>query len=139
MTASAEKITREEIIPALERTRTLLKEQLPKTTDDAGLWRLPQGNEAYSYTLEYFTTTPLEAREVHQIGLSEVERIEKQMDGLLRKLGYTEGRVKERFEKLNRDSQPAPAKEGDPDPVRGAFEAVRRDPRRFADEGPIAI
>lgn len=116
MTGAAEKLTRDEIIPALERVRGLLKEQLPKTTADAGLWRLPQGKEAYSYALELFTTTPLEAREVHQIGLSEVERIEKEMDGLLKKLGYTEGRVKERFEKLNRDSQPKPAKEGELDP-----------------------
>lgn len=115
MMAAAEKTTHDEIIPALERVRTLLKEQLPKTTEDAGLWRLPQGKEAYSYALEYFTTTPLEPREVHQIGLSEVDRIEKQMDGLLRKLGYTEGRVKERFEKLNRDSQPTG--EGDPRPA----------------------
>lgn len=115
MTAAAEKIASEKIIPALERTRGLLKEQLPTTTTDAGLWRLPHGDKAYSYLLEYFTTTPLAAREVHQIGLSEVERIEKEMDGLLRKLGYTEGRVKERFEKLNRDSQP-PA---EPDPRPG--------------------
>lgn len=112
MTAAAEKVTRDEIIPALERVRTLLKEQLANTKADAGLWRLPQGKEAYSYALEFFTTTPLEPREVHQIGLSEVDRIEKEMDGLLRKLGYTEGRVKERFEKLNRDSQP----KGDADP-----------------------
>jgi len=115
LVASAEQIVRETILPAFERARALLQEQLPRTGPDAGLWRLPRGAEAYAFALGYFTTVPLEPREVHQIGLSEVARIEKEMDGLLRQLGYQDGSVQDRFNRLNADSQP-PA-EPDPRPA----------------------
>ncbi|HEX8406139.1 MAG TPA: DUF885 family protein, partial [Duganella sp.] len=40
-TAQATATVKQSILPAFERTRKLLKEQLPLTTADAGLWRLP--------------------------------------------------------------------------------------------------
>jgi uncharacterized protein (DUF885 family) len=115
LVALAEQIVGKEIIPAFQRARALLEEQLPRTTPDAGLWRLSRGKEAYEFALAHFTTTKLDAEEVHQTGLREVARIEAEMDGLLRQLGYTEGSVKDRFEKLNADLQP-PA-EPDPRPM----------------------
>jgi uncharacterized protein (DUF885 family) len=115
MVAEAEKIVREQIIPAYERGRGLLQEQLPKTTADAGIWRLPQGDAAYTFALAHFTTTKLSPQEVHETGLREVARIEAEMDGLLRQLGYADGTVQERFTKLNKDLQP-PA-EPDPRPA----------------------
>lgn len=115
LVASAAKVVREAIVPAFERARALLQEQLPRTGSDAGLWRLPRGEEAYAFALGNFTTLPLSPREVHQIGLFEVGRIENEMDGLLRQLGYREGSVAERFARLNADSQP-PA-EPDPRPA----------------------
>ena len=50
-----------------------------------------------------FTTTNLTAEEIHQIGLSEVARIEKEMDAILRTLGRTQGSVKDRVEQLKKD------------------------------------
>jgi len=112
---AAEKIVATAILPAFQRARALLQEQLPHTTSDAGLWRLPGGEAAYAARLAYFTTTSLSPQEVHEIGRREVARIEIEMDRLLRQLGYTEGTVKERFTRLNDDSQP-PA-EPDPRPA----------------------
>jgi uncharacterized protein (DUF885 family) len=40
------------------------------------------------------------AEQIHQKGLDEVTRIEKEMDGLFRKIGYTDGSIIQRFEKL---------------------------------------
>jgi uncharacterized protein (DUF885 family) len=111
LVTSAEVIVQEQIVPAFQRARALLQEQLPRTGADAGLWRLPQGEEAYTFALAHFTTTKLEAREVHQTGLREVARIEADMDGLLRQLGYSEGSVQDRFAMLNKALQPA-----EPDP-----------------------
>jgi len=79
---------------------------------DAGLSRFPRGDEAYAYALRRSTTTEMTAEEIHQLGLKEVERIEHEMDGLLRQLGYRESTVKDRIGKLEDDSQP-PA---EPDP-----------------------
>ncbi|MFZ5496210.1 MAG: DUF885 domain-containing protein [Verrucomicrobiota bacterium] len=114
-TAAAEKTVRESVIPAFIRARALLQEQLPHTTADAGLWRLPDGDQAYAAALGYYTTTSLTAQEIHETGLREVARIEAEMDRLLRQLGYTEGSVKERFEQLDASLQP-PA-EPDPRPA----------------------
>ena len=114
-TAAAEKIVTEAIIPAFRRARTLLQDQLPLTTAEAGLWRLPRGDEAYAVRLGYYTTTNLTPQQVHATGLREVARIEGEMDRLFRQLGYTEGSIIERCAKLNLDSQP-PA---EPDPRPG--------------------
>jgi uncharacterized protein (DUF885 family) len=126
LVASAEKIVRESVFPAFERARALLQEQLPRTGENAGLWRLPRGEEAYKYALGHYTTVPLAPREVHQIGLFEVARIEKEMDGLLRQLGYQQGSVNDRFKRLDADSQPPTM----PDPRPGLlarYEAILAD------------
>jgi uncharacterized protein (DUF885 family) len=44
--ASAEAIVRQSVMPSYQRVRTLLQEQLPQTNNDAGLWRLPNGDKA---------------------------------------------------------------------------------------------
>ena len=50
-----------------------LTDLLPNSTDDAGIWRLPHGERMYSYFLRFYTTD-LTAREIHEIGIKEVER-----------------------------------------------------------------
>jgi len=128
--AAAEKITAEQIIPAFRRAQAMLQEQLPHTTSDAGLWRLPGGDRAYANALRRFTTTDLTAEQIHQLGLREVARIEKEMDGYLRQLGYAEGSIKERMERLEHDRQP---KEADPRPMMLAkFESILRDAEQRA-------
>lgn len=113
--AAAEKITAGEIIPAFRRAQALLQEQLPRTTSDAGLWRLPGGAQAYATALRRFTTTDMTAEEIHALGLKEVARIEASMDGLLKQLGFANGSIKDRMDALNNSLQP-PA---EPDPRAG--------------------
>jgi uncharacterized protein (DUF885 family) len=113
--ATAASIVTKSVIPAFQRAQALLQEQLPLTKSDAGLWRLPGGDRAYANALRRFTTTEFTPEQIHEIGLKEVARIEQEMDGLFRELGYTEGSIKERVEKLDFASQP-PA-EPDPRPA----------------------
>ena len=101
--AEAEKIVAAQIYPAWKKAAATLQAQLARSTNDAGLWRLKGGPEAYAYFLRRFTTTNLTADQIHEIGLQQVSRIETQMDGLLRKLGRTAGPVKERIAKLKLD------------------------------------
>lgn len=130
--ADAEKIVRAEIVPAFQRIRGLLAEHLKIATDDAGLWRLPRGVEAYAAALASNTTTDYTPDQIHEIGLKEVARIEQTMDGLLSQLGYTEGSVKDRYAKLNTDSQPPT--EPDPRPALLArFTEILRDAERRAE------
>ena len=112
--SAAEKTVGEAIIPAYQRIRAMLQEQLPKTTDDAGVWRLPRGAEYYAAQLATYTNTRLTADEIHAIGLREVARIEGEMDAILRQLGYANGTVNERYRQLEAAVQPKGA--GDPRP-----------------------
>jgi len=99
----AEKIVSREIYPAWKNAIATLESQLPRSNDDAGLWRLKGGADAYAYFLRRYTTTNLTPEQIHQIGLDEVARIEKEMDTIFRRLGRTEGSVNERSEKLKQD------------------------------------
>jgi uncharacterized protein (DUF885 family) len=101
--ASAEKITGEQIYPAWREAIALLEPQAARASDDAGFWRFKGGNAAYAFALRRFTTTRLTAEEIHQIGLRRVEEIEKEMDALFRRLGRTQGSVKDRIAQLKRD------------------------------------
>ena len=99
----ATKVVESEVYPAWRKAISLLEAQLKAATDDAGVWRYKDGAAIYAYKLKQFTTTNMSAAEIHELGLREVRRIEGDMDAILRKLGRTEGTVKQRMEKLAAD------------------------------------
>ena len=101
--SEAEKIVNVEIYPVWREAIATLQSQLPRSTDDAGLWRLKGGANAYAYFLHRYTTTNLTPEQIHEIGLNEVARIEKEMDTIFRRLGRTEGSINQRSEKLKQD------------------------------------
>jgi uncharacterized protein (DUF885 family) len=103
MVASAEKLVREAVYPAYRGAMDGLATLNATASNDAGLWRLPKGKEAYAFYLRRYTTTDMGPEQIHQTGLDEVLRIEKEMDGLFRKIGYTDGSIIQRFEKLQAD------------------------------------
>ena len=102
-TEEAGRIVREQVYPAWQKAIGLLEPLVPKASNDAGLWRFKGGPEAYAHFLRRFTTTDLTPDQIHEIGLREVARIEKEMDAILRELHRTDGSVKERVEKLKAD------------------------------------
>jgi len=53
-----------------------------------GVWSLPNGDAFYASRLRSYTTTDYTAEEIHQIGLSEVERIGSRMKEIFTMLGY---------------------------------------------------
>jgi uncharacterized protein (DUF885 family) len=93
-------IVRDEIYPAWAAAIDELNRQLPMATDDAGLWRFPNGAEIYREMLRSFTSTDLTAEQIHEIGLREVARIEAEMDGLFRQIGLVDGSILERIDQL---------------------------------------
>ncbi len=113
--AQARTLVASQVRPAYERALALLDELLPRSSDDAGLWRLPDGDAAYAQALAANTTTTMSADEIHRLGQREVARIEAQMDAVLRGLGRSQGSVTQRLRELNLSLQP-PA-EPDPRPA----------------------
>lgn len=101
--SEAERIVGAEIYPAWKHAISTLAAQVPRASDEAGLWRLKGGAEAYAYFLRRQTTTNLTANQIHEIGMQEVARIEGEMDTIFRRMGRTEGTINERSEKLKQD------------------------------------
>jgi len=129
----AEKIVSSQVYPAWKRAIAVLQAQTDRTTDDAGLWRLRGGPEAYAYFLEYFTTTKLTPNEIHEIGLMQVNRIEMEMDRLFRQIGRTDGSVKDRIERLRIDLQyPNPRSEESREQIMRDIDGIIRDAERRA-------
>jgi uncharacterized protein (DUF885 family) len=92
--------------PALQRVLAQMDRLHPRTTDDAGLWRLPSGAGAYAAALASHTGTQLTPDAIHTIGLREVARIEAQMGTVLRELGRPTGSVQARMDSLRLELQP---------------------------------
>jgi uncharacterized protein (DUF885 family) len=101
--ADAEGIVSSQIYPIWREAIALLQSLESGATDDAGLWRFEEGPAAYADALRRFTTTTLGADEIHDIGLREVERLEREMDATFRQLGRTEGSIKDRVEQMKKD------------------------------------
>jgi uncharacterized protein (DUF885 family) len=131
--SQAERIVQTEIYPAWKQAIALLESQLPRATDDAGLWRLNNGPAAYAYFLRLYTTTDMTPDQIHDLGLRQVETIEREMDGLLRRLGRTDGSVQDRTEKLRQDlTYPNPASDESRAQIMRDIEVILRDAEKRA-------
>lgn len=109
----AKTIAVQEVAPALERQIEELRAQRAVATDDPGISARPHGEEFYRWALKASTTTGMSPEEVHEMGLSEVERLHGEMDVILKEVGYTQGTVGERMKALAEDPRYQFA-EGDP-------------------------
>lgn len=78
------------VIPAYGLMLDYFDRVEPLATDDAGVWKLPDGDEYYAYMLRQETSTDLTPEEIHEIGLAEVERIQQEMYDALIAMGYAE-------------------------------------------------
>jgi len=57
---------------------------------DLGMWALPDGVARYNARIKQTTTTDLTADQIHDIGLAEVARIEKEQAAIGKKLGFAD-------------------------------------------------
>ncbi|WP_333611127.1 DUF885 domain-containing protein [Brevundimonas bullata] len=81
---------------------TALSEVQPLADSDAGVWRLPNGEAYYNARLQLSTTTDLTADQIHQIGLDEVARIQRDMEAIKTQVGF-EGSLQDFFAFLKTD------------------------------------
>jgi uncharacterized protein (DUF885 family) len=73
---------------------------LPKATGNHGVWALPDGEAMYAWAVRQHTTTDMTAGQVHALGLSEVARIEGEMDAILQGQGLAEGTIGARVQQI---------------------------------------
>lgn len=96
-------IVQDRIYPAMRRQAEELRTVRPKAAHDAGVWRLPKGDEYYAYALRYATTTGMSAEEVHKLGLDRVAELSARADAIFKVQGMTKGTVAERMRALGKD------------------------------------
>jgi uncharacterized protein (DUF885 family) len=93
----------EQLHPAYNGFLDWLKSDMPNADEQArGVWALPNGEAFYNHQLATYTTLPMTADDVHELGLSEVQRILAEMDDIRAKVGF-EGDLKEFFEFIRTD------------------------------------
>ena len=86
----------ESVKPAYESLIAAVEELEQQADTKDGAWKFPDGEAFYNNALQRTTTTDLTAEEIHQIGLSEVDRIHNEMREIMAKVGY-EGTLQEFF------------------------------------------
>ena len=92
--------------PGFKLLLGFMMETLPMANPNDGVWSLPNGDEYYALRLKAKTTTDYTAEEIHNIGLSEVDRISKRMQAILSELAYGDNlNVGEMMNKLNEDPE----------------------------------
>jgi uncharacterized protein (DUF885 family) len=100
--AKTEAAIRDKVYPAYGKFIAYYQQLLPKTQGNRGVWALPDGEALYAYLVRMHTTTEMTPDQVHQLGLSEVARIEAEMDAILRVEGLTEGSIGVRMQILGK-------------------------------------
>jgi uncharacterized protein (DUF885 family) len=81
-------VIREQVNPAYLRYLEALQAYVPHATETIGLSGLPNGDALYAAQILAWTTLPLKAGDVHEIGLERLEAIQKQRTTLAASLGF---------------------------------------------------
>ncbi|MBA7631220.1 hypothetical protein ES703_38749 [subsurface metagenome] len=89
------------VYPAYRRLIDFFTHQEGIATTDNGVWKLPNGETFYAYTLKQHTTTDMTADEIYELGLREVERIQAEMREILVAEGYPADDLQATMNSLN--------------------------------------
>ena len=105
MRAEAATVIRDVVAPAYQKLLTFIRtEYLVKARTTLAATAMPDGAAYYQAAIEKFTTLNLTAKEIHDIGLKEVARIEAEMLTVKDRAGF-KGSMAEFFEFLRTDPQ----------------------------------
>ena len=103
---SALKEADESFIPAYLALRDELETLASHAVEDPNQWNLPGGGDYYSYLLEYYTGTKLNADEIHNLALAEVSRLQGEIRKAADELGYPAGiSMAELNQRISEDSE----------------------------------
>jgi len=89
LSAAGKKTIAGSFTPAMKKLAEFIKQTyLPAARSNIGASALPEGQDYYQYSIRRHTTTNLTAKEIHEIGVKEVARIRKEMEGIIQKVGF---------------------------------------------------
>jgi uncharacterized protein (DUF885 family) len=85
-------VLRDEVWPAYTRYLETLREYRPAARDTIGLRDLPEGEAMYASQILSYTTVPLEAQPVHDVGRDQLEKIQEERRQIAERLGHPDAR-----------------------------------------------
>ena len=89
LTAAAASAYADGVRPAFARLHEfLVTTYIPACRTSVGVDALPDGAQMYAYNVRWHTTTADTPKEIHEIGLAEVNRIRGEMEAIIRKVGF---------------------------------------------------
>ena len=103
--AEAVTVIRETVAPAYVKLLAMMRDEyLPKARTTLAASTMPDGDAFYQAMIEKFTTLTLTARQIHDIGLKEVARIQAEMETVKQQAAF-KGTMAEFFTFLRTDPQ----------------------------------
>lgn len=103
--ASAEAAINSSVIPAYQALVKYFEHHQSVTTNEAGVWKFPNGEAYYTYALRHYTSTDLTADQIHKLGLQELDRIHPEMRSTFDQLGYPKDEsIPELYTRVTSDS-----------------------------------
>lgn len=87
--AAASEAIATSVVPAYQRFyKFMTDEYVPHGRTQVGASGLPNGRGFYRHRVRHYTTLPMEPQEVHDLGLSEVQRIRGEMEAIIKQVGF---------------------------------------------------
>ncbi|WP_190277633.1 DUF885 domain-containing protein [Adhaeribacter rhizoryzae] len=91
--------------PAYEKLITYFTTLEKKAPQEGGAWQFPEAADFYKTALRATTTTDLTADQIHEIGLQEVARIQKEMRTIMRKVNFRSDSLPDFYQFMRTDKQ----------------------------------
>jgi uncharacterized protein (DUF885 family) len=101
----ARRILDDSVKPALARQVDSLAQAQQRSTNEAGVWKLPDGEASYEKAIVLHTTTRWDASAIHETGLAQVAELTGRLDAVLQGQGFSAGTVAERLAALAVDER----------------------------------
>lgn len=89
LTAQGKLLVEETVLPLYTAFYDFMtQDYIPNARQQIAASALPDGPDFYQNRVEYYTTLPMSAEEVHQLGLKEVARIKLEMEQVIADVGF---------------------------------------------------
>ncbi len=105
LTEQGKILIRDTVIPEYQKFLAFFtQEYMPNCRKKIGITQIPGGQSYYNYLIRYYTTTTMNAKDIHQLGLSETTRIRQEMNTIIESVQF-QGDFKAFIEFLRTDSR----------------------------------
>ena len=103
--AEARQVITHEVVPAFREIKHFFEnDYLSHTRENIGVSSIPNGAAYYKNRIAFYTTLPLTAEEIHQMGLTEVKKIRTAMEAIIAEVRFN-GSFADFFTYLRTDSR----------------------------------